>query len=186
MRCPNCGCKNREGAKFCNECAAPWRCAVLPAGPRTGPARSSATSAPLPLRRNLQSQRLRTPDSDTQRLIEGYFVRQALGVHTLKGLSQAVELYRVLGESGSQSRFEVAVRGGLTPLVGREEALGLLLQRWERVKEGEGQVVLLSGEAGIGKSRLVLGVFAVATLTAAGLMTQLGPYRLWELAGEAA
>lgn len=113
-------------------------------------------------------------------------MRQALGVHTLKGLSQAVELYRVLGESGSQSRFEVAVRGGLTPLVGREEALGLLLQRWEWVKEGEGQVVLLSGEAGIGKSRLVLGVFAVATLTAAGLMTQLGPYRLWELAGEAA
>ncbi|MBI3301025.1 MAG: AAA family ATPase, partial [Deltaproteobacteria bacterium] len=91
----------------------------------------------------------------TQRLIECYFVCQALGAHALKGLSQPVELYRVLGESGSQSRFEVAVRTGLTPLVGRDEELGLLLQRWERVKEGEGQVVLLSGEAGIGKSRLV-------------------------------
>src|SRR6266571_2944826 len=91
----------------------------------------------------------------TQRLIEGYFVCQALGARALKGLSQPVELHRVLGESGSQSRFEVAVQAGLTPLVGREEELGLLLKRWERAKDGEGQVVLLSGEAGIGKSRLV-------------------------------
>ena len=54
-----------------------------------------------------------------------------------------------------QSRFEAAVRTGLTPLVGREEELGLLRRHWERVKAGAGQVVLLSGEAGIGKSRLV-------------------------------
>src|SRR5207247_254989 len=64
-------------------------------------------------------------------------------------------VYRVVRESGVQSRFEVAVRTGLTPLVGRDEELGLLLKRWERVKEGQGQVVLLSGEPGIGKSRLV-------------------------------
>src|SRR6185369_8380398 len=58
-------------------------------------------------------------------------------------------------ESEVRSRFEVAVRRGLTPLVGREEELGLLRRRWEQAKAGEGQVVLLSGEAGIGKSRLV-------------------------------
>jgi predicted ATPase len=55
----------------------------------------------------------------------------------------------------SQSRFEVAIRAGLTPLVGREEELGLLQQRWTQAKTGEGHAVLLSGEAGIGKSRLV-------------------------------
>lgn len=62
---------------------------------------------------------------------------------------------------GVQSRFEVAVRTGLTPLVGREEELGLLRRHWERVKAGQGQVVLLSGEAGIGKSRLVLSLIHI-------------------------
>src|SRR6185295_8002696 len=66
-----------------------------------------------------------------------------------------LSVYRVLGESAAQSRFEVAVEAGLTPLVGREEELGLLRRRWEQAKAGEGQVVLLSGEPGIGKSRLV-------------------------------
>src|SRR5437667_4493647 len=91
----------------------------------------------------------------TYRLIEGLFACHALGPHTLKGVSTPVPVYRVVRESGVQSRFEVAVRTGLTPLVGRDEELGLLLKRWERVKEGQGQVVLLSGEPGIGKSRLV-------------------------------
>ncbi len=62
---------------------------------------------------------------------------------------------RVLRESEAQSRFEAAVRTGLTPLVGRDEELGLLLRHWEQAKDGRGQVVLLMGEAGIGKSRLV-------------------------------
>jgi predicted ATPase len=62
---------------------------------------------------------------------------------------------RVLGESGVQGRLEVAARRGLTPLVGREPEVRLLLECWEQVKEGQGQVVLLSAEAGIGKSRLV-------------------------------
>ena len=91
----------------------------------------------------------------THRLIEGYFTCRALGAQTLKGLSTPVPVYQVLGESGVQSRFEVAITTGLTPLVGREQEVGLLLERWEQVKEGAGQVVLLSGEAGIGKSRLV-------------------------------
>src|SRR4029077_18356626 len=64
-------------------------------------------------------------------------------------------VYQVMGESGVQTRFEVAVSTGLTPLVGREEELSLLQRRWTQAKGGAGQVVLLSGEPGIGKSRLV-------------------------------
>ena len=91
----------------------------------------------------------------THRLVQGLFECQDLGPQTLKGISTPLSLYRVIGESAAQSRFEVAVRTGLTPLVGREEELGLLQRRWEQAKDGAGQVVLLSGEAGIGKSRLV-------------------------------
>src|ERR1043166_378385 len=73
----------------------------------------------------------------------------------LKGLSTPLSLYREGGGRAGQGRFEVAIRTGLTPLVGRDSELGLLKQRWERAKAGEGQVVLLSGEPGIGKSRLM-------------------------------
>src|SRR5712691_5883059 len=83
----------------------------------------------------------------TQRLVQGYFTCRDLGSQSVKGISTPVQMYQVLGESGVQSRFEVAVTTGLTPLVGREEELSLLLRRWEKVKEGEGQIVLLSGEA---------------------------------------
>ncbi len=91
----------------------------------------------------------------TARLVEGLFEYQDLGPRSLKGISTPLPLYRIERESAVQSRFEAAVRTGLTPLVGREEELGLLRRHWERVKGGEGQVILLSGEAGIGKSRLV-------------------------------
>jgi len=91
----------------------------------------------------------------TQRLIAGHFSCQTLGMQDLKGVPQPLEVYRVLGESDTQSRLEVAGQMGLTPLVGRDEEVGLLLKRWEQAKEGRGQVVLLSGEPGIGKSRLV-------------------------------
>jgi predicted ATPase len=64
-------------------------------------------------------------------------------------------MYRVLGESGATSRLEVAQPRGLTPLVGRESDITLLVERWEQVKSGQGQVILLTGEGGIGKSRLV-------------------------------
>src|SRR5262249_37741730 len=64
-------------------------------------------------------------------------------------------VYRVVRESVAQSRFEAAMQTGLTPLVGRAEELALLQRRWEQAKAGAGQVVLLSGEPGIGKSRLV-------------------------------
>src|SRR5262249_37503793 len=90
----------------------------------------------------------------THRLIEGFFACQDLGPHMLKGVSSPVPAYRVLGESGARGRLEVAATRGLTPLVGRDEEVSLLLKCWERAKEGEGQIVLLSGEGGIGKSRL--------------------------------
>ena len=91
----------------------------------------------------------------TQRLVQGLFEYQDLGPQTLKGISSPQTVHRVIGENATQSRFEVAVGRGLTPLVGREEELGLLRRRWEQAKTGAGQVVLLSGEPGIGKSRLV-------------------------------
>jgi class 3 adenylate cyclase/predicted ATPase len=91
----------------------------------------------------------------TYRLVQGLFEYHDLGPHLLKGISIPVPVYRVVRESEVQSRFEVAVKTGLTPLIGREHEVGLLAERWERAKQGEGQGVLLSGEAGIGKSRLV-------------------------------
>jgi class 3 adenylate cyclase/tetratricopeptide (TPR) repeat protein len=91
----------------------------------------------------------------TDRLVHGYFTRQDNGVHVLKGIETPVQVYQVLEESTAQSRLEVTGTTGLTPLVGRETEVTLLLERWAQARDGLGQVVLLSGEAGIGKSRLV-------------------------------
>jgi hypothetical protein len=91
----------------------------------------------------------------TYQLIEGYFTCAVLGEQSLRGVAQPLRVYRVLQASGVQSRFEVAAARGLTPLVGRAPEVGLLVERWTRVKAGMGQVVVLEGEAGIGKSRLV-------------------------------
>jgi predicted ATPase len=91
----------------------------------------------------------------TVQLLGGFFTYQSLGPSVLKGLAQPVEVYQVLHESMARSRLEAAGSTGLTPLVGREQEVALLRARWAQVKDGMGQVVLLSGEAGIGKSRLV-------------------------------
>jgi TOMM system kinase/cyclase fusion protein len=88
-------------------------------------------------------------------LLGGFFACQALGTHLLKGYAQPLAVYQVLYESTARSRLEAVGNAGLTPLVGREPEVALLLERWAQVKDGVGQVVLLSGEAGIGKSRLV-------------------------------
>ena len=90
----------------------------------------------------------------TRRLLGNLFELQDLGAREIKGISVAVRAWAALRPSLVESRFEAMHEGGLTALVGREEELELLLRRWSRAKSGEGQVVLLSGEAGIGKSRL--------------------------------
>jgi class 3 adenylate cyclase/predicted ATPase len=91
----------------------------------------------------------------TYQLLGGFFACQSLGIQLLRGLPQPLEVYQVLYENMARSRLEAAGSTGLTPLVGREQEVALLLERWAQVKDGLGQVVLLSGEAGIGKSRLV-------------------------------
>jgi tetratricopeptide (TPR) repeat protein len=92
----------------------------------------------------------------THRLISGLFVVEERGAHQLKGIERPVQLYRLVRPSGMRSRFEAAAAaGGLTAFVGREDELRSLLTRWERALDGDGQAVLIIGEAGIGKSRLV-------------------------------
>lgn len=94
--------------------------------------------------------------SATHRLVEGFFVCQDLGPRNFKGISAPVRVYRVLSESGARGRFEAAGGGNnaTAPFTGRDEELHLLLRQWEQVKAGQGHVILLSGEPGIGKSRL--------------------------------
>jgi len=90
----------------------------------------------------------------TRRLLGNLFELRDLGPKELKGIIGPVTAFAVLGASSVESRFEAMHAGGMTALVGREEELELLLRHWARAKTGEGQAVLLSGEAGIGKSRL--------------------------------
>jgi class 3 adenylate cyclase len=93
--------------------------------------------------------------ASTRRLVGGVFELDDLGPKRLKGFVGPSRVWQVLGESRAEGRFE-ALRGQrMMPLVGREHELALLLERWSWAKGGDGQVVLLSGEPGIGKSRLV-------------------------------
>src|SRR5262245_40878877 len=88
-----------------------------------------------------------------QRLVPGMFVVEELGPQALKGVAEPVVCYRVVRPSGVRSRLDVAA-GRLTRFVGRDAELGTLVDRWERAVDGEGQNVLVVGEAGVGKSRL--------------------------------
>ena len=90
----------------------------------------------------------------TRKLVGNLFEPHSLGARELKGISGTVKAWTALRSGSVESRFDAFHATGLTELVGREEELELLLRRWSRAKNGEGQVVLLSGEPGIGKSRL--------------------------------
>lgn len=91
----------------------------------------------------------------TYHLVQGYVVCEDHGIQTLTTVATPVHIYGVLRESTTRSRLDVAAARGFTPLVGRASEVTLLLERWQQACDGTGQVVLLSGEAGIGKSRLV-------------------------------
>jgi predicted AAA+ superfamily ATPase len=109
--------------------------------------------------------------ASTHRLIESFFDCRDLGLHTLEGIAQPIVVYQVLHER------EVQTLTGLTPLVGREQEIGLLLEHWEQVMEGTGQGILLSGEAGIGKSRLVQVLKCRSVAAGVSLFTLLSKQR---------
>src|SRR5262249_3802002 len=92
--------------------------------------------------------------AETHRLVAGLFVVEEQASQALRGVPKPIALFRVMQPSGVRSRFQARATKGVPPFVGRDEERGLLRQRFERAREGEGQVVLLVGEAGIGKSRL--------------------------------
>lgn len=91
--------------------------------------------------------------ADTHRITRGYFDTRPLGLHTVKGISRPIAVFRVERQTGVHGRLDVP--GRLTPLVGRTTEVELLRLRWEQARRGAGQAVLIGGEAGIGKSRLV-------------------------------
>lgn len=117
----------------------------------------------------------------THRLVQGFFVCTSLGRHTIKGASQPLELFLVVRESQVKSRIEVAEAIGLTPLTGRDVELSILRDRWEKAQEGMGQVVLLIGDAGLGKSRLVRELRASVSQSAVGLSGNASGEKLGEI-----
>jgi MoxR-like ATPase len=99
----------------------------------------------------------------TRQLLGNLFELEDLGAQDLKGISGPVRAWAALRPASVESRFEAFHASGLTGLVGREEELELLLRRWSKAKTDDGQVVLLSGEAGIGKSRLTAALLEKLT-----------------------
>jgi class 3 adenylate cyclase/tetratricopeptide (TPR) repeat protein len=93
---------------------------------------------------------------DTHKAVRGYFVTTPLGAQVIKGKAEPINAYEVVRARGLRTRLEVGAERGLTPFVGREPELTLLQERWTEARAGRGQVVCLMGEAGIGKSRLLL------------------------------
>ena len=92
---------------------------------------------------------------NTYRLVQGIFECESLGAAAVKGVAKPIEFFKVVRENEAANRIELSGLAGLTPLVGRDREVGLLQDRWEQAIEGMGQVVLVIGEAGLGKSRLI-------------------------------
>ena len=93
--------------------------------------------------------------SETYRLVKGFIDCASLGFRPLKGIADSVEVYQAVAEGTARDRLEAEPDRALIPLVGRDREIGLLLERWKIAQSGKGQVVMVSGEAGIGKSRLI-------------------------------
>jgi class 3 adenylate cyclase len=97
----------------------------------------------------------------THGLTGGRFEYECLGAKNVKGVAEPVHTWRIVAPTSTEGRFESTHSRGVTPLVGRKHELALMGERWQRAMEGEGQIVLLAGEAGIGKSRLLLALTEV-------------------------
>ncbi|WP_297707944.1 adenylate/guanylate cyclase domain-containing protein, partial [uncultured Eudoraea sp.] len=108
----------------------------------------------------------------TMSLIQGWFEVKSTGTHILKGISEPMEVFQVLKESGVKTRLDIAKGKGLSPLVGRENELTLLKKHWTQAKKGNGSSVLINGEAGIGKSRLVDTLEEYITRESDGLLLE--------------
>ncbi|MCA0931783.1 AAA family ATPase [Lutimonas saemankumensis] len=93
--------------------------------------------------------------AQTYHLIKGWFEVKSIGKKMLKGITEPMEVFEVIKETGARTRLDIARGKGLSPLVGREKELKQLQRQWEKAKNGQGTCTLLTGEAGIGKSRLV-------------------------------
>ncbi|MEO8627148.1 MAG: adenylate/guanylate cyclase domain-containing protein [Betaproteobacteria bacterium] len=115
----------------------------------------------------------------TRQLVGGSFACTDLGEHLLKGISQPTRAWLINGVSAAASRFEAATHGGLTPLVGRRKEIDLLIERWQQAQRGEGHAVLLAGEPGIGKSRILNEVRNMLDREVSGtLRLQCSPYHI--------
>jgi predicted ATPase/class 3 adenylate cyclase len=113
----------------------------------------------------------------TRRLLGDVFELADLGRHEIKGIDRTVEAFAVTGERPAASRFTARSGPDLLPIVGRDQELALLLERWKQARAGEGQLVLLSGEAGIGKSRITAALLeALAAEPHVNLRYQCSPY----------
>ena len=113
----------------------------------------------------------------TRRLLGRVFDCESRGEHALKGFAKPVPVWRVVREASTASRFAAAHASGLGPFVGRAQEMGLLLDRWRLAQQGEGQAVLLTAEAGMGKSRLVEALFErVAAEPHQQMVAQCSPY----------
>src|ERR1700678_307878 len=113
----------------------------------------------------------------TQNLLGGLFELESAGAHELKGFARPIPAWRVVKEGTIESRFAAIRAGAATPLIGRAHEMGLLLDRWRLARQGEGQVVTLIGEAGIGKSRLIEALQEAVAAEPHGLIyLQCSPY----------
>jgi class 3 adenylate cyclase/tetratricopeptide (TPR) repeat protein/ABC-type transport system involved in cytochrome c biogenesis ATPase subunit len=95
---------------------------------------------------------------ETQRLLGNTYMLRSIGVQDLKGIGASVEAFVVKGEASVESRFAARQSGALTPIIGRDREIELMLERWALARSGKGQMLIVSGEAGIGKSRITRAI----------------------------